>query len=68
MDAERKPLLSALLTAVSLLAGLGTALLGVLVAPLALVAVGALVAYRLEMLGEDPPALPAPPGLDRLAR
>jgi hypothetical protein len=60
MKGERKPLLSGLLTAVSLLAGLGTALLGVLVAPLALVAVGALVAYRLEMFGEDPPHFPRP--------
>ena len=60
MDAERKPLLSGLLAALSLLAGLGTALLGVLVAPVALVAVGALVAYRLEMFGEDPPRFPRP--------
>ena len=60
MDAERKPLLSGLLTALSLLAGLGTALLGVLVAPVALVAIGALVAYRLEMFGEDPPSFPRP--------
>jgi hypothetical protein len=60
MDSERKPLLSAVLTALSLLAGLGTALLGVLVAPVALVAVGALVAYRLEMFGEDPPGFPRP--------
>jgi len=60
MNAERKPLLSGLLTALSLLAALGTALLGVLVAPLAVVAVGALVAYRLEMLGENPPAFPPP--------
>lgn len=60
MNAERKPLLSALLTALSLLAGLATALLGVLVAPVALVAVGALVAYRLEMFGEDPPSFPRP--------
>jgi len=72
MDAERKPLLSGVLTALSLLAGLGTALLGILVAPLAVVAIGALVAYRLEMLGEDPPHFPRPrasPGwLGELAR
>jgi len=60
MSAERKPLLSGLLAALSLLAALGTALLGVLVAPLALIAVGALVAYRLEMFGEDPPPFPRP--------
>lgn len=56
----RGPLLSGVLTALSLLAGLGTALLGVLVAPVALVAVGALVAYRLEMFGENPPSFPPP--------
>jgi hypothetical protein len=59
-EKRRGPLLSGLLTALSLLAGLGTALLGVLVAPVALVAVGALVAYRLEMFGEDPPGFPRP--------
>jgi hypothetical protein len=60
MNAERKPLLSGLLTALSLIAGLGVALVGALLAPLALVAVGALVAYRLEMFGEDPPSFPRP--------
>ncbi len=59
-ERARGALLTGVLTALSLLAGLGTALLGVLVAPVALVAVGALVAYRLEMLGEDPPAFPRP--------
>lgn len=60
MKTERTPLLSGLLTGLSLLAGVATALLGILVAPLALVAVGALVAYRLEMFGEDPPRFPRP--------
>jgi hypothetical protein len=60
MGAKRKPLLSGALTALSLVAGLATALIGALVAPVALIAVGALVAYRLEMLGEDPPRLPRP--------
>lgn len=60
MNAARKPLLSGLLTALSLLAGLGTALVGVLVAPVAVIAVGALVAYRLEMFGENPPSFPRP--------
>lgn len=57
---KRNPLVSGLLAALSLLAGLGTALVGVLVAPVAIVAVGALVAYRLEMFGEDAPRFPAP--------
>jgi hypothetical protein len=60
MDAERKPLLSGLLTALSLLAGLATALLGVLLAPVAALAVGALVAYRLEAFGGSPPPFPRP--------
>jgi hypothetical protein len=59
-EKRRGPIVSGLLTALSLLAGLGTALLGVLVAPLAVVAVGALVAYRLEILGENPPPFPRP--------
>ncbi len=59
-EKRRGPVLSGLLTALSLLAGLGTALLGVLVAPVALVAVGALVAYRLEMFGEGRRASPGP--------
>lgn len=57
---ERNPILSALLAALSLLAGLGTALLGVLVAPVALVAVGALVAYRLGLVSEGAPHFPKP--------
>jgi hypothetical protein len=57
---KRGPVLSGVLAALSLLAGLGTALLGVLLAPVALVAVGALVAYRLEMFGEDAPGFPRP--------
>lgn len=57
---ERSPILSGLLAALSLLAGLGTALLGILVAPVAVIAVGALVAYRLEIFGEDAPSFPRP--------
>lgn len=57
---ERSPLLSGLLAVLSLLAGLGTALLGVLVAPVAVVAVAALVAYRLEMFSESAPRFPRP--------
>ena len=57
---ERGPFLSALLAALSLLAALATALIGVLAAPLAVVVVGALVAYRLEMFGEDAPRFPPP--------
>jgi hypothetical protein len=57
---ERGPLLSGLLAALSLLAALGTALIGVLVAPAAVVAVGVLVAYRLEMFSESAPSFPRP--------
>ncbi len=57
---ERSPLLSGLLAALSLLAALAAALIGVIAAPLALVVVGALVAYRLEMFGEDAPSFPRP--------
>ncbi|HEX5928075.1 MAG TPA: hypothetical protein VFY48_01645 [Solirubrobacterales bacterium] len=59
-ERTRGPLVAGVLTVLSLLAGLATALLGVLLAPLALGAVGALVAYRLEMFGEDPPGFPRP--------
>jgi hypothetical protein len=56
---KRNPLISLLLAALSLLAGLGTALVGVLAAPLALVAVLALVVYRLAA-SQGAPALPPP--------
>ena len=56
---DRNPLLSVLLAGLSLLAGVGTALLGIVAAPLALVAVVALVAYRLAA-GEGAPTFPAP--------
>ena len=56
---KRNPALSALLAAVSLLAGLGVAVVGILAAPVALVAVGALVAYRLAA-SEGAPRFPAP--------
>jgi hypothetical protein len=51
---------SALLAGLSLLAGLATALLGILAAPLALVAFGALVVYRLGIFGETAPRFPTP--------
>jgi len=57
---ERGPVVSGLLAALALLAGLGTALLGILAAPLALVAVGALVVYRLGIFGESAPRFPTP--------
>jgi hypothetical protein len=57
---RRSPLVSGLLAALSLLAGLGTALLGILAAPVAIVAVGALVVYRLGIFGESAPPFPAP--------
>ncbi len=57
---ERGPVLSGLLAALSLLAALATALIGAIAAPVAVIVVGALVAYRLEMLGEDAPRLPRP--------
>lgn len=57
---EQNLFLSALLASLSLLAALGTALLGVLVAPLALIAVGALVAYRLGLVSEGSPRFPTP--------
>ena len=57
---KRNPVVSALLAALTLLAGLGTALIGVLAAPVALVAVGALVVYRLRLFGEDAPRFPPP--------
>ncbi len=57
---ERNAVLSGLLAVLSLLAGLGTALLGILAAPVALVAVGALVVYRLGIFGDDAPPFPTP--------
>lgn len=57
---ERSVVVSGLLAALSLLAGLATALVGVLIAPLALVAVGALVVYRLGIFGESAPPFPPP--------
>ncbi|HEX5713009.1 MAG TPA: hypothetical protein VFX85_06825 [Solirubrobacterales bacterium] len=56
---KRNPLVSGLLAALSLLAGLATALLGVLAAPVALAAVGALVVYRLAASQGAPP-FPSP--------
>ena len=60
LSRERNPLLSGLLAALSLLAALATALIGVIAAPVAVIVVGALVAYRLEMFGEDAPRFPPP--------
>jgi hypothetical protein len=51
-------LVSALLAALSLLAGLATAVLGVLAAPVALAAVAALVVYRLAAVQGAPPFPP----------
>ena len=59
MSKDRNPLLSALLAGLSLLAGIGTALLGIVAAPLALIAVVGLVVYRLAA-SEGAPAFPAP--------
>ena len=56
---KRNPLVSGLLATFSLLAGLATALLGVLAAPVAVVAVGALVVYRLAA-GQGAPRFPSP--------
>ena len=56
---KRNPLVSGLLAALSLLAGLATAVLGVLAAPVAVVAVGALVVYRLAA-GQGAPPFPRP--------
>ncbi len=55
----RSPLFSALLAALSLLAAVGTALLGVLAAPLAIAALVALAAYRLAA-GVGAPRFPPP--------
>jgi hypothetical protein len=57
---ERGPVVSGLLAGLSLLAGLGTALLGVLAAPVAIAAVGALVVYRLGIFGDSAPPFPTP--------
>ena len=56
---KRNPIVSGLLAGITLLAGLGTALVGVLAAPVALAAIGALVAYRLAA-GEGAPSFPPP--------
>jgi hypothetical protein len=55
----RSPLLSGLLAGLTLLAGIGTALLGILAAPVAIVAIVALAAYRLAA-GEGAPRFPPP--------
>lgn len=57
---ERSPVVSGLLVAVSLLGGIGTALLGVLAGAIAIVAVVVLVVYRLGIFGESAPPFPAP--------
>lgn len=58
-DRQRNPLVSALLAGLTLLAGLATALVGVLAAPLAIAAAAALVVYRLAASQGAPP-FPAP--------
>ena len=57
---QRSPLLSGFLAALSLLAGLGIAVLGVLAAPVAIAALVALVVYRLAGVGEGAPRFPPP--------
>jgi hypothetical protein len=59
-DRARGAALSVLLAALSVLAGLATALLGILAAPIALIAFGALVVYRLGIFGETAPRFPQP--------
>ena len=59
-DNKRNAVLSGLLACLSLLAGLGTVLVGIAVAPVALVAVAALVVYRLGIFGESAPRFPKP--------
>jgi hypothetical protein len=60
-DNERNPLLAGLLAAFSLLAaGLGTALLGILAAPAAILAIVALVVYTLRRFAGNPPPFPRP--------
>jgi hypothetical protein len=56
----RGAVVSVLLAGLSLLAGLATALLGILAAPIALLAFGALVVYRLGIFGENAPRFPQP--------
>ena len=56
---NRGPVVSGLLAALSMLAALATALLGIVAAPLALLAVAILVVYRLAA-SEGAPAFPAP--------
>jgi len=56
---KRNPRVSGLLAALSLLAGLATAVVGILAAPLALAAVAALVVYRLAAI-EGAPLFPRP--------
>lgn len=59
-NSERNAVLSGLLAALSLLAGLGVAAIGVIAAPIATIAVVALAIYRLKIFGEDAPAFPQP--------
>ncbi|HSS32160.1 MAG TPA: hypothetical protein VLL27_02645 [Solirubrobacterales bacterium] len=59
-DSERNAVLSGLLAVLSLLAGIGITVLGVIAAPIATIAVGALVVYRLKLFGEDTPPFPRP--------
>jgi hypothetical protein len=59
-DSERNAVLSGMLAALSLLAGIGITVLGVIAAPIATIAVAALVVYRLKIFGEDAPPFPTP--------
>lgn len=56
----RGAVVSGLLAGLSLLAGLATAAVGILAAPVALLAFGALVVYRLGIFGESAPSFPPP--------
>jgi hypothetical protein len=60
LRSERNAILSGLLAVLSLLAGIGITVLGVIAAPIATIAVGALVVYRLKIFGEDAPPFPRP--------
>lgn len=60
MSKGRSVVVSCLLAGLSLLAGLASAAVGVLAAPVALLAFGALVVYRLGIFGESAPSFPPP--------
>ncbi len=57
-ESKRSPILSGLLAGISLTAGLGSVVLSFVVAPFALVGIGALVIYTLERFSETAPRFP----------